>query len=182
MNCHVIQYKLQANSARIEQRLIFVELTLIISPSRQAFLIFFVPLPAEDREQNKPRLKTLTRKSNEKVAMNIAKKRHIAAWVLLAIFVPILLLSSIHVHGSHTVTDEKCVECITHTCHGHIDQTEMSFDDCVLCQFLVLSFVTPAIITAIYIFNARKFYDAQQPCAVYGTRMGHIVTRGPPVR
>ena len=107
-------------------------------------------------------------------------KRHIASWVLLAVYVPMLVFSSLHIHESHYSADAACAECVAHHCHGHIGQTDVSSDDCVLCQFLSLTFVAAATAVASFIFNVSRITVVPLSCAVCGTRWGNIVTRGPP--
>ena len=74
--------------------------------------------------------------------MNSTKRRHIASVVLLAVFLPMLLLSSLHVHPEAHLEDGDCKECVHHVPHaGHFTSgTSCSFD-CVLCQFLSLPFL-----------------------------------------
>ena len=57
---------------------------------------------------------------------------------MLAVFLPILLLSSLHVHQSAEAAEETCVDCLHNHCGGHLTQTTVHMDDCVLCQFLTL--------------------------------------------
>lgn len=112
--------------------------------------------------------------------MNLTTKRHIASWMLLAVFVPMLVLSSLHVHERHDATDKECAECVAHHCHGHIGQADTSFDACVLCQFLSLTFVAAATMVVTFIFNVLRFRYALLPCGVCTGSQGFIVTRGPP--
>jgi hypothetical protein len=107
-------------------------------------------------------------------------KRHIASCVLLAVFLPMLVFTSVHVHESHASALPECAECVAHHCHGHIGQTDVSLDDCVICQFLTLTFVAAAIAAVLLFFNALWFFHAPLPCAVYGSCRGIMVTRGPP--
>ena len=107
-------------------------------------------------------------------------KRHIASWMLLAVYVPMLVFSSLHIHESHASTDTECAECVAHQCHGHIAQTDVSPDDCVLCQFLSLTFTAAATAVVAFIFNVSRITVVPLSCAVCGTRWGNIVTRGPP--
>ena len=108
-------------------------------------------------------------------------RRHIASWLLLAVFVPMLVFSSIHVHENHASALTGCVECVAHHCHGHIGQTDASFDACVLCQFLSITFVAVAAQAVVAVFNVLWIRYAPLPCALCSASRGHIVTRGPPV-
>lgn len=76
--------------------------------------------------------------------MNALKRRHIAAWLLLAVYVPMLLLSSMHVHSDMEMGSLACDECVQHQCHGHLLQFSGDFHQCVLCQVLTLSYVAAA--------------------------------------
>ena len=111
----------------------------------------------------------------------MTKKQHIASWLLLAVFLPMLVFSSLHVHEEHDVTTETaCNDCVHHSCHGHLTQTASWAHDCVLCQFLTLTMLTAAVVAVIvYIHVCRKCHA--QPLRGYHTAScGIIVTRGPP--
>ena len=91
-----------------------------------------------------------------------------------------LVLSSVHVHESHDSALTQCVECVAHHCHGHIGQTDASLDDCVLCQYVSLTFVAATVALAAMIFHVLWIRYAPLTCVVYSASWGHIVTRGPP--
>jgi len=88
------------------------------------------------------------------------KKRNIASWVLLAVFVPMLVLSSLHIH--HVGGEDDCVECVDHHCHGHLGQLATNSHQCVLCQFLTLSFVSATAIAVVYYKNVRSTFIAHR--------------------
>lgn len=79
-------------------------------------------------------------------AVNVKNKRHIASWLLLAVFVPMLILSSVHVHRLAEIAQDA--ECVHHQCHGHLVELTPTMHACVLCQFVSLTY-TVAIATAI---------------------------------
>ena len=84
-----------------------------------------------------------------------------AAWMLLAVFVPILLLSSIHIHETGDTITTEC-------------------NDCVLCQFLTLTMLAAAVMAVtLYVHVCIKSY-AQPLCGFRTYSCGNIVTRGPP--
>lgn len=69
-------------------------------------------------------------------------KRRIASWVLLSVFVPMMVLVSLHHHGFHTDVEHTCVQCEHHVPHaGHISAQTVSHGDCVVCQFTTLSYL-----------------------------------------
>ena len=62
-------------------------------------------------------------------------KSYWSAWVLLSVFIPMVLLSSLHVHPELLTDNAPCHECIDHTVHnGHIAAVKASVD-CPLCAF-----------------------------------------------
>ena len=70
-----------------------------------------------------------------------------AARLLLSVFLPIVMLSSLHVH-EHATGDGDCFECVNHLPHGgHISLQTASLHDCVLCQFVSLSYVAAVTLT-----------------------------------
>ena len=112
--------------------------------------------------------------------VNQRTRRYVASWLLLAVFLPMLLLSSFHFHENHVSEQTECTECVAHHCHGHFTQADISFDACVLCQFLSLTLIAAVLTAAAIVFNVLWIRYAPQPCAVCNTSWGAVVTRGPP--
>lgn len=74
-------------------------------------------------------------------------RNSIYAWLLLSVFLPMMILSSIHVHDDMAV-GVSCSDCINHTPHqSHISLDGTHMHDCLLCQFASLPFVVAAITT-----------------------------------
>ena len=131
--------------------------------------------------------KSLCKNSNISVflttfaAMKLENRRHIASWLLLAVFVPMLVFSSLHVHeDSKSTALTECADCVHHNCHGHLTQTASWMHDCVLCQFLTLIYVAIGTISLIIInkvVNAR--INAPQH-NVYVAFRGIVGLRAPP--
>ena len=113
-------------------------------------------------------------------AVNQKTKRHIASWLLLAVFVPMVVLSSVHIHETGETIETACADCVHHSCHGHLTAMATWAHDCVLCQFLTLTMLTAAVMAVtVYVHVCKNSYV--QP--LYGFRAvccGNIVTRGPP--
>jgi len=100
--------------------------------------------------------------------------------MLLAVFVSTLILSSFHVHGTASVTADNCVECVKHHCHGHLGQQTTTAQDCVLCHFLTLSFLTAVTVAAV--FHRHIFLIVDAHCyrfAIIGVK-DIIIPRAPP--
>ncbi|MCR4854344.1 MAG: hypothetical protein K5893_12225 [Prevotella sp.] len=106
-------------------------------------------------------------------------KRYIASWVLLAVFVPMLVISSIHIHYGKAV-ESSCVECIHHHCGGHVGQHTASIHNCVLCQFLTLQFLAVAVATVVYYYKKSKILYARHQGTVCLYACGIPTLRAPP--
>ncbi len=114
--------------------------------------------------------------------MELTMKRHIASWVLLAIFLPMLLVSSIHTHETQQHKEKiECLDCDQHVCHVHTLFADTSFDECLLCQFLLLTFMSAAIVAVVYYSTQCKILFAQCRQAIYLVSCGVIRLRAPPV-
>ena len=106
--------------------------------------------------------------------MQRQRNRNIAAWVLLSVFVPMMMLSAVHIHKPAADETASCVECAHHVNHpGHLD-------DCVLCQFLSLVYTPAAVIQAV-IFVALTTMASVGCIQMVAGEAGHIKsTRAPP--
>ena len=90
--------------------------------------------------------------ATRKPQMQTEQKRHLAAWALLSVFVPMLLLSALHVHHDATTADNYCVECVNHVPHsGHLTPSASTLTDCVLCQFFSLQYQEAALVLLIVV-------------------------------
>ena len=124
-------------------------------------------------------------------AVNLTTKRHLASWLLLAVFLPMLVFSSLHVHeGTVSQAEKECTDCIHHrssdgrlpskNCHAHLTQTATWAHDCVLCQFLTLTMLTAAAAAVTVYIHVCKLSYSQPLCSHHAACCGNIVTRGPP--
>ena len=109
--------------------------------------------------------------------MKATIRRIIAAYVLLAVFLPMLLLSSLHVHETTQRTD---TECVHDHCGGHLTQITTELHDCVLCQFLTLSMLTAAVMAVTVYIHVCKNHHAQLLCGYQTACCGITFKRGPP--
>jgi len=79
--------------------------------------------------------------------MKETTRRYYSSLVLLAVFLPILVLSSFHVHPEAHLDGNHCEECLHHIPHsGHFSSLSVCSFDCVLCQFLTLPFLVGALV------------------------------------
>ena len=83
-------------------------------------------------------------------------KRKWASILLLAVFVPMLMLSSMHHHKADESGEKACVECLHHVHHSHIGEQSVGVDGCLLCQFLSLPFI--AATTLVFTFSLHFLF------------------------
>jgi len=96
-------------------------------------------------------------------------------------FVPMVLLSSLHVHTTADTGAAECVECVHHLCHGHLVQLDTAMHACVLCQFVTLSYVAAAVTAVVLLINNVCQQTAGHNVGTVSTLApGVNVTRGPP--
>ena len=109
-------------------------------------------------------------------------KRQIAAFVMLAVFLPIILLSSLHVHESAESSEAAtCVDCLHNHCGGHLTQTTVHMDDCVLCQFLTLPMLAAIAVVVSVVLNKGVRLYASNSGRIATMACGVVSLRGPPV-
>ena len=107
-------------------------------------------------------------------------RRRIISILLLAVFLPALLASSLHRH--HHDSHEGAVECVD--CHhqsGHLASGAQGLDECLLCQFLGLPFIIALLAAALPLDRrVEAFYGfLRQRVSPVGLR--HNRSRAPPV-
>ncbi len=113
-------------------------------------------------------------------AVNTKMKRHIASWILLAVFLPMLILSSVHIHHNAPASEELCSHCVQHHCNGHLGQLTTSTHSCVICQFLTLSFVAAVATAAVFYKPTYHLPSVHRHHAVCYGVCGVISLRAPP--
>ena len=143
------------------------------------------PAISSNVTKNNPKYSMLSLKVRIKIhnfaAVNTKTKRKIASWLLLAVFVPMVVLSSFHNHLNVSTDDTECTECVQHQCQGHITQLTTPIHACVLCQFVSLSYVSAAaMVVADLLLRAHKLSQDWSNATVYALSPGVIITRGPP--
>lgn len=67
-----------------------------------------------------------------------SRRQQFFAWVMLLVYLPIVLLSSVHVHSLQEITESiDCYQCQTgHHHSGHITTDSPHHDECLSCRFL----------------------------------------------
>ena len=111
----------------------------------------------------------------------IDHQRRITARLLLLVFVPMLLLASLHHHGVQTDVENTCVQCEHHQPHdGHMSSQSASLHDCVLCQFTTIPFVAADVFTVVIFNKVNTNHIAQRQSVVLLDVCGIPTLRAPP--
>jgi len=111
--------------------------------------------------------------------MDLKQKTYLKAWALLLVFVPMLLVSSLHIHDEEQTVKHDCKECVSHNCAGHLLPQGDSMHTCVLCQFLTMSFLTAVGISAFSASITKILYTDRQNSLVLDV-YNLPIPRGPP--
>ena len=114
-------------------------------------------------------------------AVNRKNRRHIASLVLLAVFLPMLILSSVHVHEVPASVDYECSGCVQHHCHGHIAESAASIHACVLCQFVSLPYLIAATILLPVILQTQTSSIVEPSAQLQSAACRYHSPRAPPV-
>ena len=81
----------------------------------------------------------------------IGRKRVWYARLLLCVFLPVLIMSSVHIHQPSANSSVECYACLHHIHHdGHLTSASYSIDNCLLCHFLSLPYVAAAMVAVLF--------------------------------
>ena len=111
----------------------------------------------------------------------MSHKIYAYARILLAVFLPMLLCSMIHVHQEAAESTATCDACQHHMQHhSHLVDLHNGTDHCVLCQFLSSPFVG-GITTEVAPIYTDVHASAVHWQSFYNTFFTHpFLNRGPP--
>ena len=102
--------------------------------------------------------------------------RHIAPIVLLATYLPMVVLSSLHVHHETIDAHDDCQQCV-----GHIETAHHHDHDCLFCNFLAQSYLVEDGGQTATILPATERISLLTPAMVSQLRLGVAQLRAPPV-
>ena len=112
--------------------------------------------------------------------VKVKRKRTLASWLLLAVYVPMLLLSSLHLHHWDLDEGATCEECVRHHCSGHLSPLSIGRHVCILCQFLTLPMLCAAIAVLIVYSLPCKMVHFVWLCRTSLAHLGGVSLRAPP--
>ncbi len=100
---------------------------------------------------------------------------------MLAVYVSMLLISSMHVHSKNFFAETECEQCAHHQVHnGHLTASDGGQHVCLLCQFLTLSYTAVVVATVVYYTNVRKIHYVAPEYQVKRISRGVVGLRAPP--
>jgi len=99
--------------------------------------------------------------------------RHISAWLMLSVLLPVVFVAPFHHHhDEHLGTEAACEDCAHHLPHpGHLSGVSDT-DDCLICQFLAEQYIPSSglvvdLVASELVTLAGDLSDAFIPCPVY---------------
>ena len=103
--------------------------------------------------------------------------RHIAPIVLLATYLPMVVLSSIHVHHETIDVQDDCQQCV-----GHIEEVHHHDHDCLYCTFLSLNYLVQDNGQTVALIPTTEYISTPTPVMVSQLRHGVAQLRAPPIK
>ena len=106
----------------------------------------------------------------------------LSSWLLLWVFVPMVVMSSIHIHEPEPSAEISCEQCVSHTQHtGHLAVQKAHLDDCVLCRFLGQDFTEMQPVLGLCLMAALMLMPLVVSLFVPQSGENFIGRRGPPL-
>ena len=102
--------------------------------------------------------------------------RYIASFVLLVSYLPMVVLSSLHVHHETIDAHDDCLQCV-----GHIEEGHHHEHDCLFCNFLGQSYLAQDEEQQATIFPASECICMPTQLLVKQLHHGVVQLRAPPV-
>ena len=112
----------------------------------------------------------------------VTRKQRLFAWMILSVYVPMVLLASLHVHSpndfSQAVDCDQCHTAVHHS--GHITSISHHVDECLSCRFLGTQFDVPRTAAIQVVKQAAvclEYFLASEPVV---RAVAHPSLRAPP--
>ena len=119
---------------------------------------------------------------SENLHNGISRRQRLFAWIMLSVYVPMVLLASLHVH---TLQDYSgvvdCYECQTDMHHsGHIMASPHQHGECLSCRFLTTQVESPQTSVCSFIKQAFCKIEFPQATELVTAMVAHPSLRAPP--
>lgn len=115
--------------------------------------------------------------------MKEATKISLFASVLLAVFLPMVLISSVHIHKEAAAfgSESECIECTKHIPHpAHYSSHITKPEHCLYCQFLNSQYLVAAVAEITNYQKTSPFIFATLSTAMTAVPCGKPSCRAPP--
>ena len=103
--------------------------------------------------------------------------QHATSILLLAIYLPTVIMSSLHVHHDTVDTHDDCLKCV-----GHFEKQHHHQQDCQYCNFLSLEYFSQASVQSTVPLHATDYCSADIATRTEMSRYGVSLLRAPPER
>ena len=112
----------------------------------------------------------------------VTRRQQLFAWILLLVYVPIVLLASLHVHSlnefSRAVDCDQCHTAVHHS--GHITASNHHFDECLSCRFLSTQIDVPRTVASFVLRPLTTHLEFFLACEPVVRVVAHPSLRAPP--
>lgn len=112
----------------------------------------------------------------------VTRRQRLFAWIMLSVYVPMVLLASLHVHSLNEYSKAvDCIECHSAVHHsGHITAGKHHIDECLSCRFLSTQIDVPRTVTSFVVKPVAVLLEAFLPTEPVIRAVVHRLLRAPP--
>lgn len=112
----------------------------------------------------------------------VTRRQQWFAWMILSVYVPMVLLASLHVHSLNEFSKAvDCYQCHTAAHHsGHITASGHHFDECLSCRFLSTQIDVPRTVASYVVKPVAVQLEFFLACDPVVRVVAHPSLRAPP--
>ena len=111
------------------------------------------------------------------------RRQQLFAWIILLVYVPMVLLASLHVHSlndfSKAVDCDQCHTAVHHS--GHITASNHHIDECLSCRFLSTQIDVPRTVASFVVKPLAAQLEFFLACEPVVRVVAHPSLRAPPL-
>ncbi len=112
----------------------------------------------------------------------VTRRQRLFAWMMLSVYVPMVLLASLHVHSltdfSKAIDCEECHAAVHHS--GHITASNHHIDECLSCRFLSTQIDVPRMVADLVVKQTAVHLEFYLPNEPVVRAVAHPSLRAPP--
>lgn len=125
---------------------------------------------------------SLRRMRSEHLHNGITRRQRLFAWIMLLVYVPMVLLASLHVHTlndlSRVVDCDQCHTAVHHS--GHITASHHHIDECLSCRFLSTQIDVPRAVATLVVKQVTSHLEFLLAIEPVDRVVAHPSLRAPP--